>query len=128
MKYLLDSSAWIDYFEGTQAGEKVRVLLADEKNEFSTSIISIAEIASKARRQGKNVLSMCDAIRDNSNTIFLNDLQARNAGVKHADERRTVKDFGLADAIIWIQAEENKLRIVTKDKHFKKFSRLILLE
>ena len=50
MTFLLDSSAWIEYFEGSPQGEKVWKILKKEKV-HSLNLI-IAEVISKFKRKG----------------------------------------------------------------------------
>ena len=47
MKYIIDSYAWIEYFMGTEAGEKVKPLIEDAEEKI-TPTICLAEIYSKA--------------------------------------------------------------------------------
>ncbi len=46
-KYVLDSWAWIEYFEGSPKGERVKDIISDSRNEILTHSVSVAEIISK---------------------------------------------------------------------------------
>ena len=44
MTVLVDSWAWIEYFKGTQAGEKVKELLENSQDKIIVSTVNIAEV------------------------------------------------------------------------------------
>ena len=47
--YLLDTSAWIELFQGTKKGERVKNLMKEERP--CMSMVSIAEIAAWVKRE-----------------------------------------------------------------------------
>lgn len=49
MKYLIDSYAWLEYFMGTGAGEKVKPLI-ESLDEKITPTICLAEVYAKTLR------------------------------------------------------------------------------
>jgi predicted nucleic acid-binding protein len=49
-EYLLDTWAWIEYFEGSQTGKKIdQVLKSDQK--VYTSVVSLAELSDNYHRK-----------------------------------------------------------------------------
>ena len=44
MKYLIDTSAFIEYFEGGPVGNKINEIIQEEENEIITIPIIIAEV------------------------------------------------------------------------------------
>ena len=46
MKYVIDSYAWIEYFMGTKAGEKVKAII-ENSDEKITPTICLAEVYAK---------------------------------------------------------------------------------
>ena len=50
MKYIIDSSAWIEYLQGSIFGEKVREILMNN-NEIYVINITISEVVSKIKRE-----------------------------------------------------------------------------
>lgn len=125
MNYLLDSSAWIEYFEGSLKGEKVSKILRSEKV-YSVNLI-IAEIVSKFKRKGMDFNQAYRVLLSNSVIVELTSEIAKEAGILHADMKKKIKDFGLADAIILISARKIKAKVVTGDKHFKSFKEVLWL-
>jgi len=127
MKYLIDSWAWIEYLDGTKNGLKVKEILTEE-NEVFTLILSLAEIISRAKRKGKDIEGVENAILVNSKIINVNVEMSKQAGLLHAEMRKTVKDFGLIDAFILKAARELKAKIITGDEHFRNAKEAILIK
>ncbi len=50
-RYVLDSWAWIEYFEGSRKGERVKEIILDSRNDIFTHCVSVAEIISKAEKK-----------------------------------------------------------------------------
>lgn len=112
MRYLIDSWAWIEYLDGTKNGLKVKEILTQE-NEVFTLILSLAEIISRAKRKEKDIEGVENAILVNSKIINVNVEIAKNAGLLHAEMRKTIKDFGLIDAFVLLTARELKAKVLT---------------
>lgn len=127
MKYVIDSWAWVEYLDGTENGLKVKKILTEE-NEIFTLILSLAEIISRAKRKEKDIKSIEDAILVNSKIINMNVEIAKDAGLLHAEMRKTIKDFGLIDAFVLKAARELKAKIITGDKHFRNIKEAILIK
>src|SRR4030042_7076636 len=100
MRVFIDSSAWVEYLEGSYAGEKVNQIL-NENNEICSISIIISEVISRAKRNNQNIDIPFRAIVSNSKIFELIPEIAREAGVLHADMKRKIGDFGLVDAVIW---------------------------
>ena len=127
MKYFLDTSAWIEYFEGGKSGKFVSDLILEVNNEIYTSSIVIAEIASKLKRKKSNVEQVLEALKNNALIIELSPEIAKNAGILHAETREKINSFGLMDSLIISLARSIKATLVTKDSHFKSFKEAIIL-
>ena len=127
MKYLIDSWAWIEYLDGTKNGLKVKEILTEE-NEVFTLILSLAEIISRAKRKGKDIEGVENAILVNSKIINVNVEMSKQAGLLHAEMRKMIKDFGLIDAFILAVAKKLNVKIVTGDEHFKSFKNVLFVK
>ena len=127
MRILIDSSAWIEYLEGSSKGEKVREILSDS-NEVFVLTLMIAEVVSKVKRKGMDVDLAFNAITKNAKTLEISQEAAKEAGLLHADMRKKIKDFGLMDALILIAARKLKASILTSDSHFKNFKECIFID
>lgn len=127
MRYLIDSWAWIEYLDGTKNGLKVKEILTEE-NEVFTIILSLAEIISRAKRKGKDIEGVENAILVNSKIINVNVEMSKQASLLHAEMRKTGRDFGLIDAFVLKAARELKAKIVTGDEHFRNVKEAILIK
>jgi len=127
MKYIIDAYSWIEYMEGSLAGEKVRKILKSNNDIYSLNL-TISEIVSRVKRKKGNVDIAYRSIVLNSKIIDLTPKMAREAGLLHAEIRKKVKDFGLVDAIILTLARSLNAKILTGDKHFKDFKESIMIK
>ena len=118
-RFLIDSSAWIEYFKGTNLGKKVKEILEDSNNQILTPKIVIAEVTSKIARSGQDPTEAFLAIE--SFSIQINEKQEYffEAGVEHAKLKQKFEEISLADALIKVLEEKNNAKIVTKDFHLK---------
>lgn len=123
--YVFDTFAWVEYFQASKKGEVVKELL--ENNKIATSIISIAELADSYLRAGEELGERYDFIIANSTIINLTpEICIAGARIKK-EMRKSEKDFGLIDGIIFAIAQEAGARLVTGDSHFKNSKDIILL-
>src|SRR3989344_5921800 len=126
MKILIDSSAWIEYLEGSPKGERVREIFSGDNELYVLNFI-ISEVISKIKRKNMNEELAYRAIITNSKVLNLTPRIAKNAGLLHAEMKKKIKDFGLADALILATARVMNMKVLTEDKHFKKFKEAVFL-
>jgi predicted nucleic acid-binding protein len=127
MRYLIDTSAWIEYLNGSKAGEEVSKVLKGENEIYVISLI-ISEVVSKVRRNKGNIELAYDCIIKNSKIFDITPKISKKIGILHAETRVKIPDFSLADASIVCSAEEIDARILTKDSHFKGFKGTVLIK
>jgi len=125
MKYIIDSYAWIEYLEGSKAGEKVNQIINSD-NEIYILPITIAELVSKAKRRNSNHQLMYESVIK-SKILNISPKIAREAGLLHAEMRKKFDQFGIVDAILISTAKEIKAKIITGDNHFKQFKEAIII-
>ena len=126
-KYVIDAYAWIEYLDGSEAGNKVSVLL-EKDDEMYTCAMTIAEVISKVARKGKNVQVAYDVLLSNSQIVNVDEALSLQAGLLHFEMRKTLKDFGLADAYVLATARKLKSRVLTGDPHFKSVKEAVLIK
>ncbi len=114
---LLDTSAWIEFFNGSTTGEKVKQLLSSETS--YTSAISIAEVAKWAKQNGKDVDTYNEALKINSQIIPLEEYILKEAGMAYLELRKISEDIGMIDVIIYTTAQFHGLELITQDSDFK---------
>jgi len=126
-KYVIDAYAWIEYLDGSEAGNKVCVLL-EKYDEMYTCAMTIAEVVSKVAREGKDVKVAYDVLLSNSQIVNVDEELSLQAGLLHFEMRQTVKDFGLADAYVLATARKLKSKVLTGDAHFKNVKEAVLIK
>lgn len=124
-KYVIDSSAWIEYLRGTAKGRKVADII--ENKLIATSIISIAEIADKFEKDNCDFSPALRFILSRSNIIQL----TINICLKAAKIKKLLrvknKKFGLADAILLMTAQQEKTVLITTDYDFQGINNVIIV-
>lgn len=123
---LLDSFAWMEYFMETKKGEKVKRLV-DDNIQLYTSPIVIAEIYSKSLRTDKNAEERKDFIIKRCAIVALDEKISVDAAKIRAENKVKTLDFGLADAFILASARSRKMMVLTGDPHFKNFEDAVML-
>jgi predicted nucleic acid-binding protein len=114
---VLDSFAWIEYFNGTSAGEKVQNLL--ETARALTPAIVVAELSEKYKRLNREFGPRYDFVKARTSIVPLEEELARVAGEFNFERKKRVKGWGMADSIVLATARRSKSIIVTGDPHFK---------
>jgi predicted nucleic acid-binding protein len=108
--YIVDTYAWISYFEGRRGFKK-----AIEENELYTPSIVLAEIsrifARKKVPPGRSS-SALSFIKERSLILSLDETNAAEAGEMAERER-----LGLIDGITYSYVNEDR-RLLTGDRHF----------
>ncbi len=127
MKYLIDTSAWIEYLEGSRGGETVNKILKKGNETYVISLI-ISEVVSKIKRKEGDADLAYDCIIKNSKVLEITPKISKRTGMLHAEIRKKLPSFSLADASIVCSAQAIGARIVTKDSHFKGFKGAILIK
>jgi predicted nucleic acid-binding protein len=126
MKYFVDSSAWIEYFEGSSAGEKVNNIL-NEDNEIFILNINIGEVISFLKRKNKNIETAYESMIKRAKIFKLTPKISKEAGILHAERRMRKSTISLADTLIICAAKTIEANIITKDPHFKGLKEAIII-
>jgi len=121
-KYLIDSSAWIEYY----LGENVNLKVLIETEDIATPVLVIAELSDKFAREGEDFNGFFKFIHSRAKVIPLDIGVALDSGSFKIQMRKKFKQFGLADALIYLSAEALNAQLVTCDIHFNKLDGAIL--
>lgn len=127
MKFVVDTSSWIDYFEGNDSGEKVEGYLETQGNEIITNVLNLAEISSFFTRKEFDLEEAFKIIFSNSKIYYFDRSFSKDAGILHAQIKKQIKNFGLIDAFVLLTARKLNAKIITGDKHFKDFKEAVLI-
>jgi len=126
-EYIIDAYAWIEYLDGSSRGAKVRNIIEGKKNKVYTCAVTIAEIVSKFLRRNFDPEIAFNSITAISNIIPVNGKLSFVAGQLHAEMRKHVRDFGLADAYLLACSKNYNAMIVTGDPHFKNVRDIVMI-
>jgi len=112
--HLLDTWAWIEYFDAPDPGI---IDLVESPDTTYTSIITITEVANVFTRNlsAAKARQAIDAMYALSSIIPVDKAIAMRAGLY----TRAEFEGGIADRLILATAEVNDLTVVTGDQHFK---------
>ena len=125
---MVDAWAWVEYLIGSEFGAKLKEVLDADGNEVYTCAITLAEVISKVAREGRDVEAPYTMLLSNSQVININEDLSKHAGLLHCEMRKTLKDFGLADAYVLATARKLKAKVLTGDVHFKDVKEAVLIK
>ncbi|MBI2672430.1 PIN domain-containing protein [Candidatus Woesearchaeota archaeon] len=126
--FVIDAYAWIEYFNGTKLGIKVKEILEDQNNLIYTNIITISELVSSYKRNSlsfekeKNILLSTSAIYE-INLDF-----AEEAGRLHAELKKERKNISMADIFVLLTARKLNAKVVTGDEDFKGLKEVVMIK
>jgi len=126
-RYVIDAYAWIEYLIGSEAGKKIGSVFTEEDSEVYTCAVTIAEVVSKTAREGREAEIAYDILVSDSQVVEVDEVLSKEAGLLHAEMRKTVEGFGLADAYVLATARMTKSKVLTGDPHFKAAKEAILI-
>jgi predicted nucleic acid-binding protein len=127
-RYVIDAWAWVEYLIGSKYGMKLKEILDEDGSEVYTCAITLAEVVSKVAREGQNAQEAYDMLFANSQIVYADEELSLQAGLLHCEMRKTIKDFGLADAYVLATARRLNSKILTGDMHFKSIKDTVLIK
>jgi predicted nucleic acid-binding protein len=129
VKYVIDSYAWIEYFMGTQTGEKIRTII-EGTDEKITPTICLAEIYSKTLKVESYELAEKQRtfIKQKSALAPLDEPSAVESAKINNKLKKEIDGWGLADSIVFATAQLKKAEVVTGDDHFRKLKNVIFIK
>jgi predicted nucleic acid-binding protein len=127
MNYLIDSSAWIEYLNGSEKGEKVNRIL-EGINEIFVLPLNIGEVISYVKRNLGNIEIAYNSIIKNCKIFPMTPEISKEAGLLHADLKKHNKGFSLADAFMITASKNFNCILVTSGNHFKGMKNVILIK
>ena len=116
-KYILDTHAWVEFFDGTEKGRRVNELI--EHGSIATSVLALAELSHKCAKEGREVEPFSSFIQAKSAVLPLTQEIALNSGKLKKELRNVSKNVSLADAIHFQTARVFSATFVTGDPDFK---------
>lgn len=123
--YIIDSSAWIEYFSGNQKSIKIKDIIENEL--IATSIIAIAEVADKFERENRPLNQVLNFIQSRAAILPLTfDIALLAAKLKKEIRKRNSK-FGLTDALHLATASKENSIFITTDNDFSGLSKVVII-
>ena len=122
---LLDSSAWIEFFIGSEKGKHVKEIL--EQEECYASIVTLAEVTNWALKEKRDAKQLIDTIEKSGSIIKIDDDIAILAGKLNFERKRIIKKWGMLDSFILASGVIYDLKILTKDHDFEDLTNVELL-
>ncbi len=115
---ILDTSAWVEFIEGTEKGKDVKDVV--EREESFTSIATIAELAQWCLRSGReDIAATVEEIKRISQILPLTETISVSAGKLNYERKKAGRKWGMIDSIIVATAYVYGLKILTKDNAFR---------
>ena len=114
---LVDSSIWIELFEGTEKGLSIKENIS--KNKCYTSIVSISEVVKWCLQNKFDEEFYIRTIEENSLVLNLKKNIVKLAGKINFEQKKKYKKFGMIDALIYTTGLTYGLKTITKDQDFK---------
>lgn len=125
-EYVIDSYAWVEYFKGTKKGELAKKFI--EGKNSATASITLAELSEKYKRENKNFEQDLQFILSQTKIVNLSTEIAIKAGEINCENKKKIKDWGMADAIILATANSLNSKVITGDEHFRNLNSVMLDE
>jgi len=131
--YVMDTSAWIEVFRGSEKGKKITEYIFPELIEIASLItpsIVITEMKSIYIRSGegdkfeydlekiRNLSEIEDKIKEHCAII---------AGKIHGENHSRRIQISYVDCILWTLAREWNMKVLSTDKHFKECPQAIYI-
>lgn len=113
---LLDTSALVEFFDGTAQG--AIVCEAIEEGIAAISVLSIAELSSIFAKRKKEPKEQFAFIYRNVDVLPISASMCERAGAFKITQIARGRKTSLIDAIIYCVAQEHNLTLLTRDKDF----------
>ena len=126
-KFVVDTSAWIEYLEGTDKGTVVREWIERPDTALLTTGLIIAEVIAKLLKEKKDAGQAFGALQALARIVPFDAQLGREAAEVYARHRKAKGKFGLADAHVVAAARLHGAKVLTCDNDFAGISEAIVL-
>lgn len=113
---LLDTSAWMEYFNRTENFYKVEQIL--KSGDCETSMASLAELYQTALKSGYEPNELISTVEQESKILKVTREVSLLAGRLNFERKKINKDWGMMDSFVLATAIINNLKILAKDSDF----------
>lgn len=126
--FVIDAYAWIEYFNGTKLGEKVREIVENPNNLICTNVITLAELSNSYKRNSLSFDKEKKTLLSLSKIYFINEDFAFECGVLRADIKKERKHISLADIFVLLTAKKLNAKVVTGDEDFRGLKEALMIK
>src|SRR3989344_9035572 len=127
-KFVIDAYAWIEYFNGTKLGIKVKEILESPNNSIYTNAITISELVSSYKRNSRSFEEEKKILLSLSTIYEINLEFAEEAGKLHAGLKKERKHISMADIFALLSARKLNAKVVTGDENFRGLKDVYMLK
>ena len=127
MIYIIDTFAWIEYFNGSDNGLLLKKLLSNINNKLITLECCMSELFGYCLRNNLDFDKVQSIVKRDSVILPVLIDQWLNAARIRFETRKKINNFGLIDSILLAKQSELKCLIVTGDPHFKGMKNVVFL-
>ncbi len=124
-KLVVDSSAWIEYLDGSPEGEKVRKYF--KERQLFTPTNCVAEIIARAIRSGISIELVKTVLNAQSTIVSIDFEIGCHGGILYTELRKQKPKISLSDAITLAVTKKLEAKILTFDNDFGGISEAIVL-
>ncbi|MBS7626793.1 type II toxin-antitoxin system VapC family toxin [Candidatus Bathyarchaeota archaeon] len=132
-RFVIDTYAWVEYLLGSEAGVKVRKYIEGET--CLTPSIVVAELRrwylreiEAGRRSDREMRIHFGFFESATEIVPLDASLALKAGETDFLMKKRIKNWPLADSIIYATARSRAAQLVSGDPHFKDLEDVIFIE
>ena len=126
-KFVVDASAWIDYFDESERGKRLAKILESDDSELFTSAATVAEVVSKFLRRKFPPENAVNAIISLSNVLDVTSDIAWETGKIHSEVKKRNESFGMLDAFVMATARSMSTKVLTSDNDFRIFKEAVFV-
>ena len=123
--YVIDTSAWIEYFSGTAKGIKIKQLI--EQEDIATSITAVLEIADKFERENRKFDVCLHFVQKRAAVLPLTIEVALAAAKLKKGQRGKKEKFSISDGVHLATAIEEGAVLLTTDFDFSGIENVMLI-
>ena len=127
MIYIVDTYAWIEYFEGSKKGGILKSLIEQKNNKLVTMECCLAELIGYALKHNTDFTLMYKLVKMNSVILPVLTSHWLEAAKIKSELRVKIAHFGLIDAILVAKQKELKCKLVSGDPHFKSLKDILYI-
>ena len=109
----VDSSAWVEYLNGSTKGEQLKQFI--DRHILFTTAISVSEVIAKTLRSGQSSDTALEVLRSLSTIVSVDLSIGLGAAKLYTAFKKTRPKIALADAIVIAAARSRSAKIVTCD-------------